>query len=416
VNLLTFLRKPASIAALLFLFISIGDGVMLPFFALWAQKDAGVPTAWIGVLFGCYAGGELLATPLLGGIADRLGRRPVLLASTLGVGFGFLLLSFCHGVLATAVVLLLIGVFESVLHPTAFTVIGDVVPQEETRHHFAVARVLSSVGRAIGPALGALLVLRSLSTVFVGSAVALLLVAALVACLLPETRHAGANGEEDDDDDEEGFSALLPALRDRRLGGMLLCFMLLELSGSWVETVLPLSVHAAGTLSPSGVGLLFTFGAVLTAVLQIPVTRLTARFSARVLVLASAAVLIVAFGVLLASPSLVALIVAMMCFSTADMFCGPLIPSAVNELAAPKTRATYMAAVSVANDLKDTLGPASGTMLFAVAASLPWVAGIPLVGVAALGLICFIGAIPIKTAVIGSTQDERSGRSAARKI
>jgi MFS family permease len=383
VNLLTFLRKPASLAALLFLFISIGDGVMLPFFALWAQKEAGVPTAWIGVLFGCYAGGELLATPLLGGIADRVGRRPVLLASTIGVGGGFLLLSFCHGMIATAAVLLLIGVFESVLHPTAFTVIGDVVPQEETRHHFAVARVLASVGRAIGPAIGAVLVLRSLGTVFIGSAVALLLAALLVACLLPETRHAGS-GEEDDE--EEGFSALLPALRDRRLGGLLLCFMLLEVSGSWVETVLPLSVHASGTLSPSGVGLLFTFAAVLSAVLQIPVTRLTARCSARGLVLSSAAILIAAFGILLASPSLVALVAAITCFATADMFCGPLIPSAVNELAAPKTRATYMAAVSVANDLKDTVGPASGTMLFAVAASLPWVAGIPLVGVAALGL------------------------------
>ena len=383
-NLLTLLRKPASLAALLFLFISIGDGVMLPFFALWAQKDAGVPTAWIGVLFGCYAGGELLATPLLGGIADRLGRKPVLLASTLGVGGGFLLLSFCHGVIATAAVLLLIGVFESVLHPTAFTVIGDVVPQDETRHYFAVARVLSGIGRAVGPALGAWLVLRSLSTVFVGSAVALLVAASLVAFLLPETRGIGASDE--DDEDEEGFSALLPALRDRRLGGLLLCFMLLELSGSWVETVLPLSVHASGTLSPSGVGLLFTFGALLTSVLLIPVTRLTKTISARVLVLASAAILIVAFGVLLASPSLIALVVAMTCFSAADMLCGPLIPSAVNELAAPKTRATYMAAVSVANDLKDTVGPASGTMLFAVAASLPWVAGIPLVGVAAWGL------------------------------
>jgi MFS family permease len=393
VNLLTLLRKPASIAALLFLFISIGDGVMLPFFALWAQKDAGVPVAWIGVLFGCYAGGELLATPLLGGIADRLGRRPVLLASTAGVGLGFLLLSFCHGVLATAIVLLMIGVFESVLHPTAFTVIGDVVPQEDTRHYFAVARVLSSVGRAIGPAIGAVLVLRSLSTVFVGSAVALLLAAVVVACLLPETRHVGGS---DEDDDEEGFSALLPALRDRRLGGLLLCFMLLELSGSWVETVLPLSVHAAGTLSPSGVGLLFTFSAVLTAVLQIPVTRLTARFSARVLVLASAAVLILAFGILLASPSLVALVAAMTCFATADMFSSPLIPSAVNELAAPKTRATYMAAVSVANDLKDTLGPASGTMLFAVAASLPWAMGIPLVGVAAWGLGRALSRAPIR--------------------
>jgi MFS family permease len=392
-SFLSSLKHPASIAALLFLFISIGDGVMLPFFALWARQEAGIPVAWIGVLFGCYAGGELLATPLVGGIADRLGRRPVLLISTLGVGGGFLLLSFCHGVVATAAVLLLIGVFESVLHPTAFTVIGDVVPHDRTRHYFAVARVLSSVGRAIGPAVGALLVLRSLGSVFVGSAVALLLGAMLVACFLPETLGKGT-GDGEDDDEEEGFSALMPALRDRRLGGLLLCFMLLEVSGSWVETVLPLYVHAAGTLSPSGVGLLFTFGAVLVTVLQIPVTRLTRDLSARTLILASAGVLIGAFALLLTTHVLAALVIAMACFSLADMLSGPLIPSAVNALAAPKTRATYMAAVSVANDLKDTVGPATGTLLFAVAASLPWMAGIPLVGMAALGLASALTKIP----------------------
>lgn len=380
----SFLKNPAAIAALLFLFIGIADGVMLPFFALWAQGDAGVPTAWIGVLFGCYAGGELLATPLIGGIADRIGRRPVLLMATLGVGGGFLLLSFCHGVMATAAVLLFIGVFESVLHPTVFTVIGDVAPQEKARQYFATARVLSSAGRTLGPALGAYLVMRSLSSVFVGSAVALFLAASLIALRLPETLKRGA--EQEDDHDEEGFGALLPALRDRRLGGLLVCFMLLELSGSWVETVLPLNVHATGALSPSGVGLLFTFGSALIAVFQIPVTRLTAHVSARALVLASAAILIVAFTILLASPAVGALIVAMACFSVADMLSGSLIPTAVNELASSNTRATYMAAVSVANDLKDTLGPASGTMLFALASPLPWIAGIPLVGLAAVGL------------------------------
>ena len=381
---LSFLKNPAALAALLFLFIGIADGVMLPFFALWAQGDAGVPVAWIGVLFGCYAGGELIATPFIGGIADRMGRRPVLLMSTLGVGAGFLLLSLCHGIAATAAVLLFIGIFESVLHPTVFTVIGDVAPSDKARQYFATARVMSSVGRAMGPALGAWLALRSLGTVFLGSAAALLMAAALVAVRLPETLRAGARG--DDDEEEEGFGALLPALRDRRLGGLLLCFMLLELSGSWVETVLPLHVHARGTLSPSGVGLLFSFGAALVAVLQIPITRLTARINARRLVLASAGILIFAFLVLLASPALPALVAAVTCFSLADMLAGPLVPTAVNEMAVANTRATYMAAISVANDLKDTLGPASGTMLFALASPLPWIAGIPLVGIAALGL------------------------------
>ena len=89
----------------------------MPFFALWAQQDAGIPIEYIGLLLGCYAGGELLATPFVGGIADRVGRRPVLLISTAGVGAGFVLLYLTTGVAAAALSLIVIGVFESVLHP-----------------------------------------------------------------------------------------------------------------------------------------------------------------------------------------------------------------------------------------------------------------------------------------------------------
>ena len=78
--------KPARVGLFLFFVAGLADGVLLPFFALWAQKDAGIPTEYIGLLLGCYAGGELLATPFVGGIADRVGRRPVLLVSTAGVG------------------------------------------------------------------------------------------------------------------------------------------------------------------------------------------------------------------------------------------------------------------------------------------------------------------------------------------
>ena len=90
---------PLSAKVALFLFFTAGfaDGVLVPFFALWAQREGGVATAHIGLLLGCYAGGELLATPLVGGIADRVGRRPVLLVSTLGVGLGFGLLYLTRG-------------------------------------------------------------------------------------------------------------------------------------------------------------------------------------------------------------------------------------------------------------------------------------------------------------------------------
>ncbi|BBB62615.1 hypothetical protein UNDKW_4342 [Undibacterium sp. KW1] len=131
----------------------------MPFFALWAEKDAGISASRIGLLLACYSGGELLATPLVGGIADRVGRRPVLLISTAGVGIGFAILYFTHGVWASALVLILIGAFESVLHPTISAVIADTIPAEQHRYYFSIARVMSSAGRVAGPAVGSVLAL-----------------------------------------------------------------------------------------------------------------------------------------------------------------------------------------------------------------------------------------------------------------
>lgn len=86
-------KHPQNLGFILFFLAGFADGTIVPFFPLWAQHIAGIPVALIGFLFGCYAGGELLATPFIGGIADRIGRRPVLIVSAAGVGIGFISLS-----------------------------------------------------------------------------------------------------------------------------------------------------------------------------------------------------------------------------------------------------------------------------------------------------------------------------------
>jgi MFS family permease len=188
--------RAARVGSFLFFVASVADGTLMPFFPLWARNDAGIPVEYIGLLLGCYAGGELLATPFVGGIADRVGRRPVLLASTTGIGVGFILLFFAPGAITTAFSLLVIGIFESVLHPTAATVITDVVPADDRRGHFAMTRIMSNAGRIIGPALGGVLALWSLRLVYLGAAATILIGAAAVAVLLPETWHGNTGGTE----------------------------------------------------------------------------------------------------------------------------------------------------------------------------------------------------------------------------
>jgi len=385
--------RPALLGLLLFFCAGFADGALMPFFPLWASSEAGIPVGAIGLLFGCYAGGELLAAPLIGGIADRVGRRPVLIASSLGVGAGFLALFFVHGVTVTAIVLLLTGMCESVLHPTILAAIADVTPPSTHPRWFSLARVSSSAGQILGPACGALLALVSLRSVFLAGGTTLVLGGIVMLFALSETIGVGTGDDRHDgeDDEEEGLSALLPAFRDGRLAKLLLWVVLFEVAGNWIEAVIPLYAQDAGTLTPSGVGALFAYAAALTVGLQMLVSRLIEARSALWLTVGAGLATMLAFALLAASPAMLTLIGAVSLCSIAQMLVGPLVPTAVNALAPPARRASYMAASSVAVDLKDSLGPSIGTALYALAPRLPWIAGIPLVAVASLGLGAAIG-------------------------
>jgi predicted MFS family arabinose efflux permease len=281
-----------------------------------------------------------------------------------------------------------IGVFECALHPTISSVIGDTVPAEKLRMRYASARTASGLGRVIGPALGAALALWSLSAVFIGCGISLLCAAVLIISTLPETRlsNADPSGAAREDDDEEGLSTLLPAFRDRRLAALLLWFAIIEIVSGWPEFITPPYARETDALSASGIGLLFTYAAVVGVILQWPISKLTAKVPTISLLMAAGVAVTGGFGLLLIHPNSITLYASATLLSVAQVLFGPLVPVTVNAMAPPAARASYMAAISTVNDLEDTAGPASGMYLYSLSPRLPWLVGMPIVLLAALAL------------------------------
>jgi DHA1 family tetracycline resistance protein-like MFS transporter len=376
------LPAPIRISALLFFAAGLADGVLMPFFALWAVREAGVPVAAVGLLLACYAGGELIATPFVGGLSDRMGRRPVLIVSTIGVGLGFLILYFSRGTLAAAASLLTIGIFESVLHPTAAAIVADVVPAKDLRRHYGFNRMAASAGDVLGPALGALLVTWSLRGVFLAASLTMFAAAVLVVVGLRETRNVVADEEDDDD-----LSALGAMFRDRRLAAILIPLAFLEIAMSWVEAVLPLAATQGGALTPAGIGWLFAYAGLVGLVFQMPVLRRCENAAGSRMVLGAGAIFAVTFTVLALAPGFTGFVVAATGIAFTGILLRPLLQALVMEMAPAQLRATYTAALSAVSDLRDAAGPALGTALFALAQGLPWLAGLVLTLAASSALV-----------------------------
>jgi len=110
-----------------------------------------------------YAGGQFLASPILGKLGDRYGRRPVLLFSILGQAVGFLIFGL-GGSLGVILLGRLIGGITAGNLATATAYIADVSRRAEQAKNFALVGTAWSLGLIIGPALGGLFGQISLQT------------------------------------------------------------------------------------------------------------------------------------------------------------------------------------------------------------------------------------------------------------
>lgn len=99
---------------------------------------------------------QLLASPVLGALSDRFGRRPVILLSNLGLGVDYLLMAMAPSLAWLFVGRLVSGITAASV-PTASAYIADVYPVEERAAKFGALGAAFGLGFVIGPAIGGVL-------------------------------------------------------------------------------------------------------------------------------------------------------------------------------------------------------------------------------------------------------------------
>jgi MFS transporter, DHA1 family, tetracycline resistance protein len=103
-----------------------------------------------------YAVMQFLCAPILGGLSDEYGRRPVLLGSLFGFGLDFLLQAFAPTIGWLFVGRGLAGVLGSSF-TTGAAYIADVSPPEKRAQNFGMIGAAFGLGFIIGPLLGGVL-------------------------------------------------------------------------------------------------------------------------------------------------------------------------------------------------------------------------------------------------------------------
>jgi MFS family permease len=144
----------------------VGFGIVVPILGRYAERF-GASGLEVGLLFASFSLAQLVFSPILGKLSDRIGRKPVILISLLGTAIG----SFVTGAAGALWVLFLGRVLDGASGASVAVAQGavtDVAAPHERPRLLGLLGAAFGVGFVVGPAVGGLAALASVAAVFVG--------------------------------------------------------------------------------------------------------------------------------------------------------------------------------------------------------------------------------------------------------
>lgn len=166
----------------------VGFGIILPVLARYAE-DSGASETVAGLLVASFSLAQLVFAPLWGRLSDRIGRKPVLVASLFGTAVGSLLTGLAGGIGLLFAGRIIDGISGASVSVAQAAVI-DVAPPDQRPRLLGLLGAAFGAGFVLGPAIGGLAALVDHRLPFFIAA-GLAAVNALVAIRrLPETKGA----------------------------------------------------------------------------------------------------------------------------------------------------------------------------------------------------------------------------------
>jgi len=168
--------------------------MLLPVMPLYLL-DIGGSEGQVGLILGVTAGTALLFRPLTGWVADRHGRKPLLLAGNIDFALSMALYPFARAVAPLLGVRSLQGAGLSAVSTAGSTMVADLAPPLRRAEAMGVYGVAVNVSSAIGPLLGATIAIQAgFNAVFAVSGAIAIVGVVLTSRLREPSRPAAPEG------------------------------------------------------------------------------------------------------------------------------------------------------------------------------------------------------------------------------
>ena len=158
-----------------------------PFLLIYASKKLDMPLSTVAALISINAGTGLAASFLAGTLADKIGRKAVMVFSLAVNGIAYFFLMRAETYPHFALLMVFIGLSNPLYQVGADAMLADMIPSEQRTDAYAINRIANNAAFGIGPAIGGFLASTSYNLAFYGASAGFIIYSLLMFFLAHET-------------------------------------------------------------------------------------------------------------------------------------------------------------------------------------------------------------------------------------
>lgn len=276
--------KNKELGVLVFICIinSLGFGIIVPLLYDYGKKY-GITQETLGWLTAAFSIAQFFATPVLGAMSDKFGRKPLLAISLLGTCISFLMFAWAQGAIMLFAARILDGLTGGNVS-VAQAMISDTSTSENRAKKFGILSSAFGFGFVIGPAIGGLLSKLGPQVPFFFAGAIALIAALCSMFLLKETNPKGKPGALADKK-RFSFLSLLTTLKIPIIGTAIFIGFLLTMAQFTMIIGFQIFSVDVLKLSKTNIGLLYTGFAVTGIIMQLCVPFFTKIIPSKAMIL-----------------------------------------------------------------------------------------------------------------------------------
>ena len=164
-----------------------GSSLVWPFQFIYISRTLGLRLAPVATLITLASATGLGVSFCAGAIADRLGRKPVMIFAQVTQALGWLLMSQARSYVGFLIPMTMLSASQPFYAVGADVMMADLVPPAQRAFAYSITRTFSNIGIALGPAIGGFIVSRSYPMAFHGAALVMLAYGAFLLVFVRET-------------------------------------------------------------------------------------------------------------------------------------------------------------------------------------------------------------------------------------